>query len=271
MDDWRDCIHVVTAWCVLSSIIKRRHRSPHLSLLAGADRDSDVGQLRKASNAYADFLPTTSPSLLEHAHPFLLRLLTPLVDHSTADPSKIPSSSLRRCRERLSALRRVGPQFDSDSDSTWYIGVLETIWQTYGPHDGAIRLITFEQACSYGMVTEDQDNQLCEAHSIPSRSLANYLSSTSAFSKGRMTSVCRAALLLDYFNNFDNASESCLSMFVLTSVNFLPAPQWAFDSDSPTPSTIGSMIRWSAQQKPFRAARSAVTFTGVTMLRMRDG
>lgn len=55
--------------------------------------------------------------------------------------------------------------FNRHADFTWYIDALKTTMQhAYGPLDGALRLITFEQLCKYGKVSGIEGQTLCEAY-----------------------------------------------------------------------------------------------------------
>ena len=179
--DWRDGIRTVTAWCIFSSALKDCPRNPHLSLLARSDNSlGDVTQLRNASNNP----DITSPSLLRHLLPVLLRLLLQPTIQWAEDSSAISPGSLRRCKELFFAVQRVPPwslSLRNETAKNWYARALQIIHKEYGPHDDTIKLGTFQQLCKYGKVSVSQDCQLCEAHTISCCSPSIFLTIITSF------------------------------------------------------------------------------------------
>ena len=222
--EWTASIHMVTIWCVLSSLVKGHARSPHLALLHGSSgNQGDVTRLRRIFSRHTDFPISYIPSPLDHLLPTIMRLLAqPAIQHA-ADPSNVSPQSLRRRRELLGVLRSTASH--SGEDRTWYVDNLKTIRHVYGSHDGAIRLMTFEQLLEYGKVTIGEDQKLCEAYATLSLLLECLLIiNFSAFSQGFMGRDDYGSLLLHYFDNFDNAGDEDLNMFIVTSARYLRSP-----------------------------------------------
>ena len=166
VSDWADGIHMVTIWCVLSSLINGHARSPHLALLHGLSNDQGgVTQLRRISGGHTNFPRLHIPSPLDHLLPVVMRLLAQPAMQQATDPSNVAPRPLRRCIELLGALQHIASDnFIDGVDRTWYVDTLMTIRHVYGSHNDTVRLMTFNSLSRYGKVTIDEDQTLCEAH-----------------------------------------------------------------------------------------------------------